>query len=261
VLAAAGTLCILYGYFIEPNRLTVTNHTIRSSKIPLGSAPIRVVHLTDIHSDKTPRLESMLPATIKALAPDLIVLTGDYVRRRSGPPVFRQFLSELSKIAPTFAVKGNWETDFYWEYELLKGTGAQELDGKAVRMEIHGAPIWVVGLSANNESALPRTLAAVPPNEFRLLLYHYPDILKEAAAQGVDLYLAGHTHGGQVALPFYGALVTFSKFDKRYESGLFQEGSTWMYVSRGIGLGGGLLPKFRFFAPPELAVFELRPAE
>jgi hypothetical protein len=75
----------------------------------------------------------------------------------------------------------------------------------------------------------------------------------------VDLYCAGHTHGGQVALPLYGALITFSKYGKKYEAGLYREGETWLYVNRGIGMEGGSTPRVRFWAPPEVTVIEVSP--
>ncbi|MEJ2705392.1 MAG: hypothetical protein P8Z79_23375, partial [Sedimentisphaerales bacterium] len=75
----------------------------------------------------------------------------------------------------------------------------------------------------------------------------------------VDLYLAGHTHGGQVALPFYGALVTLSEYGKEYESGKYQVGTTTLYVNRGIGMEGGPVPRVRFWARPEITVFEVMP--
>jgi hypothetical protein len=75
----------------------------------------------------------------------------------------------------------------------------------------------------------------------------------------VDLYLAGHTHGGQIALPFYGAIITLSKFGKKYESGEYRVGNTILYVNRGLGLAGGFNPKMRFFARPEITVFDLKP--
>jgi predicted MPP superfamily phosphohydrolase len=91
-------------------------------------------------------------------------------------------------------------------------------------------------------------------------LYHKPDLVPEISARRFDLYLTGHTHGGQVALPVYGALITLSKFGKRYESGLYREGETAIYVNRGIGMEGGAAPRVRFCAKPELTVIELRPA-
>ena len=75
----------------------------------------------------------------------------------------------------------------------------------------------------------------------------------------IDLFCAGHVHGGQVALPFYGALVTLSKFGKQYESGVYQVGPMGMYVSRGLGMEGGSAPRVRFCSRPEIAVIELAP--
>ena len=78
-----------------------------------------------------------------------------------------------------------------------------------------------------------------------------------ATTTGVDLYLAGHTHGGQLRLPVFGALVTASSFGKRYEMGAYREGRTVLYVSRGIGLEGLGLPRARFLSPPEITLFTL----
>jgi predicted MPP superfamily phosphohydrolase len=89
-----------------------------------------------------------------------------------------------------------------------------------------------------------------------VLLYHFPDAIAQAARLRVDLYCAGHTHGGQVALPFYGALITLSGFDKKYEAGLYREHDTWMYVNRGIGMEGSA-PRVRFCARPEVTIIEI----
>jgi predicted MPP superfamily phosphohydrolase len=78
-----------------------------------------------------------------------------------------------------------------------------------------------------------------------------------AADVGVDLYLAGHTHGGQLRLPFFGALVTASIYGKRYEMGAYREGNTLLYVSRGLGMEGKGAPRARFLCPPEIVLFTL----
>jgi hypothetical protein len=90
-----------------------------------------------------------------------------------------------------------------------------------------------------------------------VLLYHYPDEIALAAAQGVDLYLAGHTHGGQVRIPWYGAVITLTRTGKRFEWGPYAMGDTRMYVNRGIGMEGGTAPRVRFLARPEVTVFDL----
>lgn len=88
-----------------------------------------------------------------------------------------------------------------------------------------------------------------------LVAYHTPDLVEDLEPPP-DLYLAGHTHGGQVALPFYGALVTFSRFGKKYEAGRSQVGPTTLYVNRGIGFEPSL-PRVRFMARPELTLIDL----
>jgi predicted MPP superfamily phosphohydrolase len=90
-----------------------------------------------------------------------------------------------------------------------------------------------------------------------LLLYHTPDLIETADREEIDLYLAGHTHGGQVRLPFFGAIVTMSAYGKQYEMGLYQLNPTTLYVSRGVGMEGMGLPRVRFLCPPEIVLIEL----
>jgi predicted MPP superfamily phosphohydrolase len=260
-LAAFGVLCFAYGYFIEPYWPEVTHVNIKHHKIPGGSRPIRIVHISDIHSDPKPRLENRLPEIIAAEKPDLIVYTGDSINSRQSAPVFKECINRISAIAPAFVVKGNWDSTTGFGIEVFKDTGAQELDRQAVRIEIEGVPLWIGGAPVNRLLDIEQIFSAAPANEFKLFLYHYPDAIEEAAQQRIDLYCAGHTHGGQVALPFYGAIITLSKFGKKYESGLYRIEDTWAYVNRGIGMEGGPAPRVRFCARPEITVIELSPAD
>ena len=261
VLSLIGTGCILYARFIEPYRLSITHTKISSPKIPTGARPIRIVHLADIHSDATPRLEPALPDAVRQQNPDLILMTGDYFNSLKGLEVFRSCLTALAKIAPTYVVKGNWESDRFPRVRPFDGTEAHELEGTAVRLRVGETTLWLAGSSPRNKAALRQTLAGLPPDEFKILLRHHPSAVFEAADYGIDLLLAGHTHGGQVALPFYGALVTLSKLDKKLESGLYQFRGTSIYVNRGVGMDGDFLPRIRFWSPPELAVIEIESAE
>src|SRR5262245_50393107 len=133
LLALVGTGCILYARYYEPYHLSITPIRIASSKLPPGSRPIRVVHLSDIHSDATPRLELMLPDAVREQKPDFIVMSGDYFNSLKGLQVFRTCLTELTKIAPTYVVKGNWETDHWRDVRPFDGIPVHELDGNAVR--------------------------------------------------------------------------------------------------------------------------------
>ena len=127
-----------------------------------------------------------------------------------------------------------------------------------------GRSLWLLGVrntyDHDRDSEALRSLAtATPSDAFRILLYHTPDLMPLATELGIDLYLCGHTHGGQISLPFYGALTTGSRWGKRYEQGRIREGRTTLYVSRGLGMEGLGAPRARFFAPPEIVRWELRP--
>ena len=94
-----------------------------------------------------------------------------------------------------------------------------------------------------------------------IYLNHKPDAVDEleelGTGQRVDLFLCGHTHGGQVCIPFWGAVVTLSKYHKRYERGLYEVRGIPMYVNRGVGMEGGAVPRVRFLSRPEVAVIDL----
>lgn len=264
--ASIALVCILYARFVEPFWPKVIHVQVASRKLAPGAHPLRIVQISDVHSDARPRLENRLPEIIAAQKPDLIVFTGDSVNSRGAISIFRELMSNSARIAPAYASRGNWDEWAGAHQELFAGTGVEELNGQAVRREFHGTPIWIGGLATENTASVTSVFAGAPANEFRLLLHHFPDRIiggydgMDAAAGSVDLFCAGHTHGGQVALPIYGALVTFSRFGKRFEWGLHRVGETWLYVNRRIGMEGGRAPRIRFWARPEITVIDLVPA-
>ncbi len=255
-LAACGILCVLYGGLVEPYWLSVEHLKIDSEKLAAGSI-IRIVHISDLHCDAKARLESQLPAVIGTAKPDLIVFTGDAINTPEGLPHLRKCLTALAAIAPTYVVKGNWDADFFTDLDRFGGTGVTELDGQAVKMHIGPNDLYIAGLAPRTPKSIASVLNGVPADAYKIFLFHYPDYINEMAKQRVDLYLAGHTHGGQVALPFYGALVTMAKTGKRYEHGHFTLDNTHLYVNRGIGMEGGKAPRVRFLARPEVTVIDI----
>jgi predicted MPP superfamily phosphohydrolase len=262
-LAGFGLLCIGYGFWIEPYWPEVTRTRIVSPRLPPGTRPIRIVHLSDLHCDPRPRLEERLPDLVAAEKPDLIVFSGDCINAPDGLPVLKPCLTRLAKIAPLFVVRGNWDAWFWNDLDLFGGTGARELEGTAEKVDVAGAAVWVAGVGVEKEHRAGRALAAIPPGAFTIFLHHYPypDVVPEADRARVDLFCAGHVHGGQIAMPFYGALTTLSKYGKQYEAGLYRVGPMHMYVSRGIGMEGDPAPRVRFCARPEVAVIEAAPGQ
>lgn len=259
-LAGFGVLCLLYAWQVEPYWLQVRHVRIPSAKRTPRARPIRIVQISDTHCEAMPRLEERLPAVIAAERPDVIVFTGDALNAAAGLPVFRRLMTRLAAIAPTFAVQGNWDANYWRRLGLFHGTGVRELDGETARLTLDATPVWIGGASVWDRYWAHYLFRAAPPNAVTVFLYHMPGGILDARGQA-DLCLVGHTHGGQVALPFYGALVTLSELGKRYEAGLYRVDSTWLYVNRGLGLEGGGAPRLRFLARPEVTVIELVPSD
>lgn len=258
-LAVFGAFCMAYGYWVEPYWPEVRRVRLSFAKLRGATRPVRLVHISDIHSDAKVRLEERLPGIIAGLNPDLIVFTGDAVNSPEGLPIFKTLMGKLSRLAPTYAVKGNWDIIHWGALDLFGGTGVVELKGRGRIVPIAGAHLMIAGLPPFLSLRVKENTAEKARGSLLVWLSHYPDEIQEAALGGVDLYLAGHTHGGQVALPLYGALITFSRFDKLFEHGLHRVGKAWLYVTRGIGMEGGFAPRVRFWARPEITLLELTP--
>ncbi len=261
-LALAGLLiaCGVYSFY-EPYRLEVTHVTVSTAKLPAGARPIRIVHISDTHCDGRELLEDDLPEIIAGLRPDVICFTGDALNSRAGLPRFQELMTKLDAIAPTFAVYGNWGHPRRRNGDDYFGpTGVELLEGRPVRLLVGGQAIWLTGTRTyfgESPDDVAQALAGVPLDEPVIFLHHMPSIILNLPGRGVDLCLTGHTHGGQVALPFYGALATLASTGKRFEAGLYQHDDVTMYVSRGVGVEGHGLPRIRFLARPEVTLIEL----
>ena len=260
LLAALGIVCVLYGRFIEPFRVEVNVMTVRTPK--LKEASFRLVQISDLHCDTMPRNEEEMVRTVNALQPDVIVATGDYLNHSGGLPRLKDALSRLRAPLGKFAVTGNFEIYRWPSLDLLEGTGFELLDRQMRLATKSGESIGIYGLGMgfsddDDEEDVLRDLSV---EQFNIFLYHTPDLIERFDGPQIGLYLCGHTHGGQIALPLYGALVTFSRFEKKYESGAYQVGETRLYVNRGLGLERRPAPQVRFLARPEIAVFDIVPS-
>jgi predicted MPP superfamily phosphohydrolase len=260
-LAAVGVLCMGYAYFVEPYWPRVSTYQIATSKLPKGAGPIRVVHISDTHCDAKVRLEDRLPEIIAGLKPDLILFTGDAVNSSEGIGVFRRLMTRLSAIAPTYAVRGNWEYESYRDVDLYTGTGVRELRGQVVLKDIRGTPVYLVGVAWPDWTAAKRLQDLPPPGGLSIMMYHTPDLVSQIPIKS-DLVLVGHTHGGQIALPLYGGMITLAREGKKYERDMYDlPGGQKLHVSRGIGMEGGNAPRMRFFSRPDVSVIEIVPRE
>lgn len=291
VVELVGTLLVIYGFWIEPHRLTLTRQNLQSPKLGFET-PLRILHLADIHVERITARERLMLDMIKALAPDVILFSGDFLNLSfTEDPLAhehaRSLLVELNAPLGVYAVSGSPAVDPPRVVNhLLEGTSIRWLCGERVVIEHEGKQVEIVGLDCTHKPfvdgpRLAQTLNSAPgrngaakslhgaeiagnnaaqasgDDPFRILVYHTPDLAPEAAQAGIDLQLSGHTHGGQVRIPFYGAVYAASLYGKTFESGRRQVGALTLYVSRGIGLEGGGAPRLRFNCAPEMILWEL----
>jgi len=264
VALAMGT--VAHGYLRGYRRLVVTRLDVPITALPAPLAGLRVVHLSDLHLGPLADRRALREALdrVAALDPDVVCVTGDIV----DTPVtdLAAWFPELEGVTArygVFAVLGNHDrhagADKIAE-ALRRWTSWRVLRDEAAVVEVGGAQLHVLGLEDRPRSqatdALPQVLAALPPTEPAILLAHRPNVFAAAAAAGVPLVLAGHTHGGQVAVPGLPRFNLARFLMTRFDAGLFSDGGSWLHVSRGLGTSG---QPVRVGVPREIAVLTLVP--
>lgn len=202
---------------------------------------------------------------VNGLQPDMVLLTGDFISY--GPVGYRYAQRHMPECAAIlseiecplrYASLGNHDTIIGPDYVTgpLREHGIPVLVNQAVALERGAQRLWLAGMgSACCDDADPAVIpsAAQTGKEPVIVMAHEPDILPDIARYNADLMLSGHTHGGQVRLPFLPPLA-LPPYGKNYVEGLFRHGRTQLYVNRGIGAVG--VP-FRFNCPPEITVLTL----
>ena len=260
--AAAGALGA-YAFLVEPRWLEVTRTRIHVRGLHPALEGFRIALLTDLHAGEGTPL-SLIRRACRAAArerPDLVALTGDFVA--DDAPGFREVLDALSGLsAPhgVYAVPGNH--DHYvgidqWHHDVAAYPNLIDLTNRAEMRDVGGARLCVAGVDDYSEGE--PDLSVLPPPEardFTLLLAHDPDQGEKArrACDAVGLVVSGHTHAGQVRLPFLGALRNPAERDDLYEEGLRRRPWTQVYTSRGVGT---VHIPVRFLCRPEVAILTL----
>ena len=254
-LAAAGLACMAYGFIVEPYWLAVKTYNIETPKIPKDEQ-VRIVHLADLHVRGNGPRERRLPELVQSLRPDLILHTGDLFG--SAESSIEPVVAGLARSwdVPQYACKGNLDGLDRFE-RTLRSAGVTVLNNSRAEETIRGARLRIAGFKSGAESQMPRALPQLfGPDTFNIVLYHHPQGFPCTWNTPADLMLAGHTHGGQIRLPWYGALITLDRFGKRYESGFFEERGKRLIVSRGIGCEP-YTPEVRFLCRPEVVVIDI----
>lgn len=260
------SLALVWGALEEPLRITRTTVALSSPKLPPGQT-LRILHLSDLHLERWGEREERMVVLIQEAEADLILITGDYVNTsyRSDKETLaevKRFLRKLKAPHGVYAVLGTPFVDYYVPPSFVNTKTTLLRDQVApIRLDREHS-LALIGVECHHNIqrdalTLADTATKADPNAYRILLYHSPELMDHAPAQDIDLYLCGHTHGGQVRLPGYGAILTASALGKRYEMGRYDKEGTTLYVSRGIGMEGLAAPRVRFLSPPEITLFEI----
>ncbi len=242
--------------------IAVQRKTIELARLPAELDGLTIAHLSDLHMTGQLGREfyDVVMAETNALAPDLIVITGDIVEREGCLAWIEPTLGGLVARYGKFFILGNHEqrlADVLPLRQMLGKIGIENLGSQWKLVGIRGQQILLAGTELPWFGSAPVIPAdARDQAAFSILLSHTPDQIAWARKQGFDLVLAGHTHGGQIRLPWLGALVAPSFYGTRYAGGLFDEPPTLMHVSRGLA---GIHP-IRLNCRPELTLLTLRAA-
>lgn len=244
----------------EVFRVDFTEKTFEIPTLPAAWDGLTILHLTDLHFKGCPDREFFqhVMDLCREQEPDLLAVTGDIVDSHKHHRWVVPVLGRLKWKIAAYAVLGNH--DLWHDPKLtsrrLQKIGIKHLANRWEQIEVRGEPMLVVGHEGPWFGNGP-DLSACPESIFRLCLTHTPDNIVWCRQNQMDLVLAGHNHGGQIRVPFFGSIFVPSKFGRRYDCGSFHEHPTLMHIGRGLA---GQEP-LRFFCRPEVTRIVLRKAK
>lgn len=261
ILLAVTALVGLDAFLIEPHMLEVTRHSIVSDKI---ETPLRIAILADFQTDSIGDYERSVLKQVADEKPDLFLLPGDYIQTLSPQEwaeqrdKFKQIFKD-SKINPrlgTFAVQGNVDDFSCWQQLFCDIPGHTFEQSETVS----AGPVDITGLGfydgRNSDLKVARSENS---KKFHIVVSHYPDF--SLGKIDADLLVAGHCHGGQVQLPFYGPIITASMVPRRWVNGdlVHLPSGSNLVISRGVGMERQNAPRLRFCCRPQLIFVNLMP--
>jgi uncharacterized protein len=239
-----------------PHGFEYNRYRLPIPDLPQALEGFRVLQLSDLHLRPFwSGVYDQLLGRIHREAPDLILVTGDLVNNKRDhtreAPFAHRFVSQLRAPHGVFGVLGNH--DQYGLPPKMEGAGITFIERRRHLLDVNGATLELLGLpGVVRKDVTRKVLQSFPPREDhvpRLILSHYPDILRKAEPLRPDVYFAGHTHGGQICLPGGIPVIRHDSLPRRLTKGVHKVKNTWLVVSRGLGFT--TLP-IRMFCPAEV---------
>lgn len=243
--------------------LQVKRLSLAVKNLPDSFSGYRLMIMSDLHIDGIEELAEIVAGKLHGETADLCCLLGDYRWSLSNHnqrvlPAMQKILNAITVRSGIYGIAGNHDDDDL--IRQIEQMGVQILKNVAIPIEVNSHRIWLVGIDDPHDRRrddLPSALARVSPSECKILLAHSPDVVEKAAQLGVDLYLAGHTHGGQICLKHFGPVVTNTRVHRRFGFGQWHLHDMVGYTTNGVGTAA---IRVRFNCPPEILILTLVPA-
>lgn len=270
---------IVYAGLIEPRLVELRHQQALIPRLPAGLDGFRILHISDLHIKDSHRGKARrLLRAFREVRPDIVFITGDLIDRDRYIDYCARFLTRLRAPHGVYGVLGNHD-HFYFSFAdtwSRKKVGASPNDAAAlhdtlskrevtvlsneiVRRKVDAEPLWIVGIDefAEGYDHVDQIFSDIPHDEMLLLLAHTPDMVAELNLPRPAFAFAGHTHGGQIRIPGFGALYRHTQvLDRKSNSGLTTLAGVPVHVSRGFGASEWF--PFRLFCRPEVTLLVLK---
>ncbi len=261
ILSILALLTVAYALFIETDKIEARQEELLMSQWQSGR-PLRIAHVTDLQTVGYTERESIAVGMVNEFQPDLVIFTGDYIAGpfeddRPAIEAARRFLKALKPKLGTVVLDGHSENESR-RAQVFAGLDIIHLRNSERTFALDdGREVRVVGLDVHRPN-ISLVNGPKKANQLLVVASHVPDVTKELTGQGVDLHLAGHTHGGQIVIPGFGPLITLSELPREYARGLKKYEDHMINVCAGIGTEGDLAPRLRLFCPPEVTLIKIQ---
>lgn len=241
-------------------------------RLPRAFDGLSILHLTDLHITGWNRRLGAWAEVLSGIEPDLLAVTGDLGHRswrwqHSLPNILRLLNAARPRLG-TYFILGNHDAAKLG-VAVEEQSNCRLLENEAVLLPLPGSAgdatvtdesgrrFAIIGVNQHRriDTDIPMAMRGIRPDDFKLMLLHYPDLIHQAAAAGADVCLAGHTHGGQICWPDGKPIIRHDALPQAMCTGVHKINGTWMVVNRGLGVAG---LRMRLFCPPQAILITLR---
>lgn len=243
--------------------IQLVEHEVSFSNLPIAFDGFRIMFMSDLHVDGEIDIVGHALKALGSTQADVLLLGGDYRYLPDAKPeesirLMQQLLENIKATKNIYAIRGNHDEETVMDG--LRQVGTRVLENECVTFSRENEHLSIIGIDEPhyfNADDFDKAMQDVPPEAFKIAFVHTAECYKKADKHGIDFYLCGHTHGGQIAHPKYGPIITNAAAPRYMSRGFWNENQMTGYTSFGVGVSA--VP-VRLNAPPEIVVFTLKKA-